>query len=95
MKTDEKELIESVLEQQPGAFEALLERYRSLIYSVFYGKGFDLPDDSVDDLFNSFVLALKHRDFHRLRAFSGRAHDRQTHWHRIGPWQRHRSSQRR
>lgn len=72
MKTDEKELLDSVIGQEPGAFEALLARYRSLIYSVFYGKNFDLPDDSVDDLFNSFVLALQHRDYHRLRAFQGR-----------------------
>lgn len=72
MKPDEKALLDSVMRGDPGAFEALLERYRALIFSVFYGGGFAFPHDYVEDLYQSFVLALAAKDYHKLRAFTGR-----------------------
>ncbi len=74
MKDDEKDILERVLAGDAAAFEAFLERYRALIFSVFYGKGFAFPADYMDDLYQSFVLALARRDFHKLRAFQGRNH---------------------
>ncbi len=72
MKPDEKAMLEAVFEGHEGAFEALLDRYRALIYSVFYGPPFDFPNDYVDDLYQSFVIALTNRDYRKLRAFEGR-----------------------
>jgi len=72
MDTDEKLLLEQVLRGDPGAFAAFLERYRSLIFSVFYGKGFGFPKDYMEDIYQSFVLALGRNDYHKLRAYQGR-----------------------
>lgn len=72
MDDDEQELLDQVLAGDPAAFARFLDRYRSLIYSVFYGRGFAFPADFMDDLYQSFVLALAHRDFHKLRAYQGR-----------------------
>lgn len=72
MKEDEKALLQDVFSGSQGAFEAFLERYRALIYSVFYGKGFDFPRDYIEDLYQAFVLALTKDDYHKLRAFTGR-----------------------
>lgn len=72
MKADEKELLQRVLAEEPGAFDDFLERYRALIYSVFYGRGYKFPADSMDDVYQSFVLALTAKEFHKLRAFQGR-----------------------
>ena len=72
MNVDEKELLEAVFSGQSGAFERLLERYRPLIYSVFASPGLDFPRDFHDDLFQSFVLALRNGDYRKLRAFEGR-----------------------
>ncbi len=72
MKPDEKALLEKVFSREAGAFEALLERYRALIFSVFHGPPFDFPADYIDDLYQSFVVALSAKDYHRLRAFEGR-----------------------
>ena len=72
MKADEKELLQRVLTSQPGAFEDFLERYRALIYSVFYGRGYDFPADYMNDVYQSFVLALRNQDYRKLRAFQGR-----------------------
>ncbi len=72
MDTDDKVLLQQVLDHEPGAFEAFLERYRSLVFSVLYGKGFGFPRDYMEDIYQSFVVALSKRDFHRLRAYQGR-----------------------
>ncbi len=72
MDTDEKQLLEQLLRGDPGAFGAFLERYRSLIYSVFYGKGFGFPKDYMEDIYQSFVLALGRNDYHKLRSYQGR-----------------------
>jgi len=72
MDTDEKELLKQVIHHEPGAFEAFLDRYRSLIFSVFYGKGFAFPRDYMEDVYQSFVLALTKNDYHKLRAYQGR-----------------------
>lgn len=72
MKDDQKELLDRVLSGDPPAFEQFLDRYRSLVFSVFYGKGFAFPADYMDDLYQSFVLALARNDYQKLRAFQGR-----------------------
>jgi RNA polymerase sigma factor (sigma-70 family) len=72
MDTDEKVLLQKVIHREPGAFEAFLDRYRSLIFSVFYGKGFAFPRDYMEDVYQSFVLALTRNDYHKLRAYQGR-----------------------
>ncbi|MGQ0552371.1 MAG: RNA polymerase sigma factor [Planctomycetota bacterium] len=72
MHADEKELLERIFQDEPGAFEQLLTRYRSLVYSVLVTPGFDFPRDYLDDVFQSFVIALKNNNYHRLRAFEGR-----------------------
>lgn len=72
MDIDDKVLLKQVLDHEPGAFEAFLERYRSLVFSVLYGKGFGFPRDYMEDIYQSFVLALTHRDYHRLRSYEGR-----------------------
>jgi RNA polymerase sigma factor (sigma-70 family) len=72
MHRDEQQLLQRVFEREPGAFEALLERYQALFYSVFCAPGFGFPLDYLDDLYQSFVLRLAARDFHKLRAFEGR-----------------------
>jgi len=70
--TDDKQLLEEVFVGRDGAFEELLARYRSLVYSVFAAPGFRFPRDFLDDLFQSFVLALANRDYRKLRAYQGR-----------------------
>jgi RNA polymerase sigma factor (sigma-70 family) len=72
MKADEKLLLDRVLSDEPGAFDDFLERYRALIYSVFYGKGYAFPADYMDDVYQSFVLALANQSYRKLRAFQGR-----------------------
>lgn len=72
MNVDEKALLEAVFVNEAGAFARLLERYRPLIYSVFAAPGLDFPRDFHDDLFQSFVLALRGGDYRKLRAFEGR-----------------------
>jgi len=72
MKDDEQALLDAVFAHEPGADEALIERYRGLLYSVFHAPGFGFPADYVDDLFQSFVLSLLKDDFAKLRAFEGR-----------------------
>jgi len=72
MKADEKLLLQRVLANEPGAFDDFLERYRALIYSVFYGRGYAFPADYMEDVYQSFVLALAKKDYHKLRAFQGR-----------------------
>lgn len=72
MNVDEKELLDAVFAGAEGAFARLLERYRPLIYSVFAAPGLDFPRDFHDDLFQSFVLALRGGDYRKLRAFEGR-----------------------
>ncbi len=72
MKNEEAKLLQAVFDQEPGAFEALLDRYRALIYSVFHGPIFSFKADEMDDLYQSFVVALTHRDYRKLRAFEGR-----------------------
>ena len=72
MEKDDKLLLDQVLRREPGAFEAFLDRYRSLIFSVFYGKGFGFPRDYMEDVYQSFVLALSRNDYHKLRAYQGR-----------------------
>jgi RNA polymerase sigma factor (sigma-70 family) len=72
METDETVLLAQVFGEEPGAFEAFLDRYRSLFYSVFYGKGFPFPRDFIEDIYQSFVLALARNDYHKLRSFQGR-----------------------
>jgi len=72
MNVDERELLEGVFAGTAGAFERLLERYRPLLYSVFSKPGLDFPRDFHDDLFQSFVLALRSSDYRKLRAFEGR-----------------------
>jgi RNA polymerase sigma factor (sigma-70 family) len=72
MDIDDKVLLKQVLDHEQGAFEAFLERYRSLVFSVLYGKGFGFPRDYMEDIYQSFVLALTHRDYHRLRSYEGR-----------------------
>ena len=72
MNPVEQQLLSQVFAREPGAFEALLEQYRSLIYSVFWSPGFDFPRDYHDDLFQGFVIKLAANDFHKLRAFEGR-----------------------
>jgi RNA polymerase sigma factor (sigma-70 family) len=72
MTPEEKQLLDAVFAREPGALEALLDRYRALIYSVFHGPSFRFPYDFLDDLYQSFVLALTQKDFHKLRAFEGR-----------------------
>jgi RNA polymerase sigma factor (sigma-70 family) len=72
MNADEKQLLEDVFARVPGAFEQLLQRYRALVFSVFHSPGFDVPRDQLDDLFQSFVVALASRDFRKLRSFEGR-----------------------
>jgi len=72
MTPEEKQLLDAVFSRQPGALEALLDRYRALIYSVFHGPSFHFPHDFMDDLYQSFVVALSRKDFHKLRAFEGR-----------------------
>jgi len=69
---EEQHLLSRVFANEPGAFEALLERYRPLIYSVFWSPGLDFPRDYHDDLFQGFVLKLASNDYHKLRAFEGR-----------------------
>ena len=72
MNADEAELLQRVFAREPGAFEALLERYRALIYSVFHGPSFRFPYDYMEDLYQGFVLALSRDDYRKLRAFEGR-----------------------
>jgi RNA polymerase sigma factor (sigma-70 family) len=72
MNVDEKELLDGVFAGVDGAFARLLERYRPLIYSVFAAPGLSFPRDFHDDLFQSFVLALRNADYRKLRAFEGR-----------------------
>ncbi len=72
MNAQEKVLLERVFREDPGAFEELLDRYRALIYSVFQGPAFHFPHDYMDDLYQSFVLALRKDDYRKLRAFEGR-----------------------
>ncbi len=72
MNVDERDLLQEVFEAREGAFARLLERYRPLIYSVFASPGLDFPRDFHDDLFQSFVLALRAGDYRKLRAFEGR-----------------------
>jgi RNA polymerase sigma factor (sigma-70 family) len=72
MNVDEKALLEAVFIGTDGAFARLLDRYRPLIYSVFAAPGLDFPRDFHDDLFQSFVLALRGGDYRKLRAFEGR-----------------------
>lgn len=72
MNPDEKELLDAVFAGEPGAFETLIERYRALIYSVFHRPPFHFPSDYMDDLFQSFIVALAARDYRKLRAFEGR-----------------------
>ncbi len=72
MEIDDKVLLKRVLDHETGAFEAFLERYRSLVFSVLYGKGFGFPRDYMEDIYQSFVVALTHRDYHRLRSYEGR-----------------------
>jgi len=72
MDLDDKALLKQVLDHEPGAFEAFLERYRSLMFAVLYGKGFGFPRDYIEDIYQSLVLALSHRDYHRLRSYEGR-----------------------
>ncbi|HZM01058.1 MAG TPA: hypothetical protein VFD43_12490, partial [Planctomycetota bacterium] len=72
MNPQEQQLLSRVFAGEPGAFEALLERYRSLIDSVFWAPGFDFPRDYHEDLFQGFVIKLAANDFHKLRAFEGR-----------------------
>lgn len=72
MDLNDKALLKLVLEHKPGAFEAFLERYRSLMFSVLYGKGFGFPRDYIEDIYQSLILALSRRDYHRLRSFEGR-----------------------
>jgi RNA polymerase sigma factor (sigma-70 family) len=72
MKPDEKLLIDRVLAAEPGAFDDFLERYRALIYSVLYSRGFRFPNDFLDDIYQSFVLAVAKDSFRKLRAFQGR-----------------------
>lgn len=72
MKPDEKLLIDRVLAAEEGAFDDFLERYRALIYSVLYNRGFRFPNDYLDDIYQSFVLAVAKDDFRKLRAFQGR-----------------------
>ena len=68
MKADEKELLDRIFAGEPGAFEQLLERYRSLFYSIFNAPGMGFPRDYLDDLFQSFVINLSARDYYKLRA---------------------------
>jgi DNA-directed RNA polymerase specialized sigma24 family protein len=70
--TDDKQLLKQVFAGREGAFEELLARYRALVYSVFAAPGFRFPRDFLDDLFQSFVLALANRDYRKLRAYQGR-----------------------
>lgn len=72
MKPDEKALIDAVLAREEGAFDAFLDRYRSLFYSVLYGKGFAFPRDYVEDVYQSLILAITKDDYRKLRAFTGR-----------------------
>lgn len=72
MKADEKDLLERVIGDEPGAFDEFLERYRALVYSVLYGKGFGFPSDYMDDIYQSFVVALTKDNYRKLRAFQGR-----------------------
>ncbi|MFT7462892.1 MAG: RNA polymerase sigma factor (sigma-70 family) [Pseudohongiellaceae bacterium] len=72
MKPDEKLLIDRVLAEEEGAFNDFLTRYRALIYSVLYKRGFGFPNDYLDDIFQSFVLAVAKDNFRKLRAFQGR-----------------------
>lgn len=72
MKPDEKLLIDRVVAAEPGAFDDFLERYRALIYSVLYSRGFRFPNDYLDDIYQSFVLAVAKDNFRKLRAFQGR-----------------------
>ncbi|MHC5211019.1 MAG: RNA polymerase sigma factor [Planctomycetota bacterium] len=72
MQPDEKELLTQVFAGAPGAFETLLERYRGLVFAVFSAPGFDFPRDYLDDIFQSFVIALSRNDYKKLRSFEGR-----------------------
>jgi RNA polymerase sigma factor (sigma-70 family) len=72
LNPQEKQLLSQVFAGEADAFAALLERYRALIYSVFWAPGFDFPRDYLDDLFQGFVVKLSANDFHKLRAFEGR-----------------------
>ena len=72
MKPDEKLLIDRVLAAEEGAFDDFLTRYRALIYSVLYKRGFGFPHDYLDDIYQSFILAVAKDDFRKLRAFQGR-----------------------
>lgn len=72
MNADEHELLQAVFAGRDGAFAALLERYRPLIYSVFAAPGLGFPRDFHDDLYQSFVVALRAGDYRKLRAFEGR-----------------------
>jgi DNA-directed RNA polymerase specialized sigma24 family protein len=72
MKADEKELLDRIFAGDKSAFEQLLERYRSLFYSVFNAPGMGFPRDFLDDLYQGFVINLSARDFYKLRAFEGR-----------------------
>lgn len=71
-REDDKQLLEQVFAGREGAFEEFLARYRALVYSVFAAPGFKFPRDYLDDLFQSFVLALANRDYRKLRAYQGR-----------------------
>ncbi len=72
MKPDEKLLIDRVLAAEEGAFDDFITRYRALIYSVLYKRGFGFPNDYLDDIYQSFILAVAKDDFRKLRAFQGR-----------------------
>lgn len=72
MQPDEQELLTRVFAREPEAFEELLERYRGLVFAVFSAPGFDFPRDYLDDVFQSFVVALRRNDFRKLRSFEGR-----------------------
>jgi DNA-directed RNA polymerase specialized sigma24 family protein len=72
MKADEKELLDRIFAGEKGAFEQLLERYRSLFYSIFNAPGMGFPRDYQEDLFQGFVINLSARDYYKLRAFEGR-----------------------
>jgi RNA polymerase sigma factor (sigma-70 family) len=72
VQPDEKELLDQIFAGEPGAFEALLARYRGLIFAIISAPGFDFPRDYLDDIFQSFVVALSRNDYRKLRSFEGR-----------------------
>jgi DNA-directed RNA polymerase specialized sigma24 family protein len=72
VQPDEKELLTQVFDGVPGAFEAFLHRYRGLVFAVFSAPGFNFPRDYIEDIFQSFVVALSRNDYRKLRSFEGR-----------------------